>query len=160
MKKVSLICIIGLALLSACSEGTGVDSVEDNVPTPNAAYEVSSIEIDGRIVISSAAKIFEPNNCILPITISNGTEEDAQISMMQFKVNGPGEADSGNMFGQTVASGEITTAHIHFPTRQCDELLEISAPNLTCKTDSGSCEDSVVFEPGEKMQFTRVAVEG
>lgn len=151
--------ILGLALLvSACSEtqapesSDGVTAGEDNISMPS---DETTKAVDGRIVISSKPKGFEPNACILFITIRNGTQAEATVSMMQFTVTGTGEPDSGNMFGQSVAAGETNTAQLLFPTRQCDELLEISAPNLSCMTEGEDCSGAVEFESAPDLTIKR-----
>lgn len=160
MKFVSIFCtsITLVLFLTACSETKPQENVEieeaseDN--SPQLLNEVVKA-VDGRIVISSKPKGFEPNACVLRITIRNGTDAEATVSMMQFTVTGTGEPDSGNMFGQTVAPGETNTAQLLFPTRQCDELLEISAPNLSCKTGGEDCSGSVEFENAPDLTIKR-----
>lgn len=147
MKFSSKLCtgLILASFLGACGQA---DTAEDGI-TPQLPVESVELGVpskDGRIVVSSLPKVFEPNACILPITIRNGTDAPATVSMMGFTVTGTGEPDSGNMFAQTVAPGDTNTAQLLFPTRQCDELLEISAPNLTCQTREEDCSESVEIE--------------
>jgi hypothetical protein len=162
MKHFVFASFCSLAFLAACSDGPA-EKVSDTESlqgsTPTETLEASEVEMNGKITISSLPKVFEPNACILPITVTNGTETDATVSMMQFKVSGPGDPDSGNMFGQTVASGGTVTATLIFPTRQCDELLEISAPNITCKTAQGTCEEAVVLKSREGLVLKRAELQ-
>lgn len=131
--------------LGACGQADVADEIVTAAPTETSIETKTPIK-DGRIIVSSLPKVFEPNACILPITIRNGTEAPATVSMMQFTVTGTGEPDSGNMFAQTIAPGETNTAQLLFPTRQCDELLQISAPNLTCQTEETDCSDILEIE--------------
>jgi len=147
--------LIGVSLLVSCGQAeTGQDGVS---PEPSETQlGLDGPSKDGRIVVSSLPKVFEPNACLLPLTIRNGTEAPATVSMMQFTVTGTGEPDSGNMFAQTVAPGETNTAQLLFPTRQCDELLEISAPNLTCKAGEEDCSDLIKIESADDLTIKYV----
>jgi len=140
--------------LSMCLMACYDSPAETEVPIESTLDEkrVEAIT-DGRLVLSSLEKVSEANACILPITISNGTDKPATISMMQFEVSGPGESDSGNMFGQTVAPGEINTARILFPSRQCEELLEINPKNLKCEMNGLDCVETIEFESQEGLAF-------
>lgn len=146
-----LFTLLALSIsLMACSDLPA----ETEVPIESTLDEKGVEAItDGRLVLSSLEKVSEANACILPITISNGTDKPATISMMQFEVSGSGENDSGNMFGQTVAPGEINTARILFPSRQCEELLEINPKNLKCETNGLNCVETVEFESREGLAF-------
>lgn len=147
--------LLGASLLVACGQAeTGQDKVAPELTETQVGLD--SPAKDGRIVVSSLPKVFEPNACILPLTIRNGTEAPATVSMMQFTVTGTGELDSGNMFAQTVAPGETNTAQLLFPTRQCDELMEISAPNLTCKTGEEDCADIIKIESADDLTIKYV----
>ena len=59
------------------------------------------------------------------------------------------------MFGQTVSPGAINTARLLFPTRQCSELTDIIAPNLTCLRGETDCADQIKFEATEGLSFQR-----
>lgn len=152
MKLSSKLCasLICASVLGACGQAEITEDIVSSEPAVTSTEVVVTIN-DGRIVVSSLPKVFEPNACILPITIRNGTEASASVSMMNFTVTGTGEPDSGNMFAQTVAPGETNTAQLLFPTRQCDELLEISAPNLTCQTEGRNCSEAVEIESGPDL---------
>ena len=141
--------------LGACGQADVADEIALTDPS-ETSVEANALIKEGRIIISSLPKIFEPNACILPITIRNGTEAPATVSMMQFTVTGTGEPDSGNMFAQTVAPGETNTAQLLFPTRQCDELLKISAPNLTCQSEQADCSDIVHIESAPDLMIKYV----
>lgn len=147
-------CAIALTF-AACSNNSEPNSDNEAVIEPVTSAEVETKATDGRIVISALPKVSEPNACILPITVTNGTEDTTTVSMMQFTITGTGEDDSGNMFGQTVAPGETNTARLLFPTRQCNELLEITAPNLTCRMGEADCSEKVEFEETEGLSFKR-----
>jgi hypothetical protein len=147
-------CLIMALGLAACGNNSDVRS--DNAATESVTPVEAETEVtDGRVVISALPKVSEPNACILPITITNGTDDTTTVSMMQFTITGPGEDDSGNMFAQTVAPGETNTARLLFPTRQCDDLLEITAPNLTCRVGETDCSEDVEFEATEGLSFKR-----
>ncbi len=148
---ISILILIGF-IVSGCAEKP---EAELTVPALEGINILDKKAADGRLVISSKPKISEPNACILPITITNGTDLETTISMMQFTITGTGEDDSGNMFAQTVAPGDTNTAQLLFPTRQCDELLEITAPNITCVVNEADCSDEVEFEAGENLNFKR-----
>lgn len=75
--------------------------------------------------------------------------------MMEFTITGSGQDDSGNMFAQNVAPGETNTARLLFPTRQCEELSVITAPNLTCKSGETDCSNSIEFEAKDGLIFQR-----
>lgn len=155
MMRLRFLFLLCAALtLAACGNNSVPDETGDISEVTNTA-PVNEKAKDGRIVISALPKVSEPNACILPITVTNGTDVETTVSMMQFTITGKGEPDSGNMFGQTVAPGETNTARLLFPTRQCNELLEITAPNVTCKTGDADCSEKVEFEAGEGLAFTR-----
>lgn len=148
------ICLSAVLGLVACGNKSDIQK-DDVVTEAEAEIKLDNKATDGRLVVSALPKVSEPNACILPITVTNGTEETASVSMMQFTISGPSEDDSGNMFAQTVAPGETNTARLLFPTRQCDDLLEITAPNLTCRIGGDDCADKVEFEATEGLSFKR-----
>ena len=143
------------ALLVACGDTVSESETQDALSQEADTTSESSLVRDGRIVVSSLPKVSEPNACILPITITNGTETEATISMMEFTITGSGQDDSGNMFAQNVAPGETNTARLLFPTRQCEELSVITAPNLTCKSGETDCSNSIEFEAKDGLIFQR-----
>ncbi|CAM3692954.1 hypothetical protein [Litorimonas haliclonae] len=152
----SVFCAVASAtLLSTCGDTTSQPEIE-GADAPNAeATQEKTLAADGRIVISSLPKVSEPNACILPITITNGTETETIVSMMGFKITGSGQDDSGNMFAQTVSPGETNTARLLFPTRQCEELSVITAPDLTCQSGGKDCSDAIEFEAQDGLIFQR-----
>jgi len=149
MMRLFTLLALSISLMACSDSPSETEALEEAVPDK----EVVDLITDDRLVISSLDKVPEANACILPITISNGTDKPATISMMQFEVSGSGESDSGNMFGQTVAPGEINTARILFPSRQCEELLEINPKNLKCETNGLDCVETVEFESREGLAF-------
>lgn len=156
-----LCTVLVASSLSACGdapsdqEGDKVETQQESMTDDTASPQVASPATDGRIVVSSLPKISEPNACILPITITNGTETETTVSMMEFSVTGSGQDDSGNMFAQTVAPGETNTARLLFPTRQCEELTVITAPNLTCENGESDCTEAVEFEAVDGLIIQR-----
>ena len=149
-------CAIASAtLLSACGDTTSQPETEGADAPNTEATQEKAPAADGRIVISSLPKVSEPNACILPITITNGTEVETTVSMMEFTITGSGQDDSGNMFAQTVSPGETNTARLLFPTRQCEELSVITAPNLTCQSGEQECSDAIEFEAQDGLIFQR-----
>ncbi|RKQ69073.1 hypothetical protein DES40_1854 [Litorimonas taeanensis] len=152
MNRLIMLCCATFLGLSACGDPSRDVQNDESLQSD---IEETVLSTDGRIVISSLPKVFEPNACILPITVQNGTETEVSVSMMEFSVTGTGDDDSGNMFAQSVEAGETNTAYILFPTRQCDELLEITANNLTCKTMGEDCSESVEFESIEDLTIRR-----
>lgn len=153
--------LLTTAMLSACGDPASDQSVEEGSAVTADQTEQNQMEgtdalaTDGRIVVSSLPKENEPNACILPITIRNGTEIETTVSMMDFSVSGSGQDDGGNMFAQTVAPGETNTARLVFPTRQCEELSVITAPNLTCNTGGEDCAAAVEFEAVDGLIIQR-----
>ena len=142
-----LCAVLTAFVLPACGEAPSdqAPNVEET-KVENPADKGGGRVTDGRIVVSSLAKVSEPHACILPITITNGTDVETTVSMMQFSITGSGKDDSGNMFAQTVAPGDTNTARLIFPTRSCEELSVITAPNLTCKNGERDCSGDVEFE--------------
>lgn len=149
-------CIAVTILFAGCGNKTDTKPEEINEMPSVAVSEDMGGVTDGRLVISALPKISEPNACILPITVRNGTEATTTISMMQFTITGSGEDDSGNMFAQTVEPGETNTARLLFPTRQCEDLQLIIAPNLTCRSGELDCVDMVEFEATSELAFERI----
>lgn len=151
MIRIFSLSAIAFLVLSACSDSSESNDklVQEVVDAPVDAEKIT----DGRLVISTLEKVAEPNACILPITVTNGTDKPATISMMQFAVTGTGEDDSGNMFGQRVEAGETNTARILFPSRQCEELLEVKPGNLKCETNGMDCVENVEFESLPGLTF-------
>lgn len=137
LSPVFLCAVLAAFVLPACGKTASDQAAPD---------EGSTEAMDGRIVVSSLPKVSEPNACILPITITNGTDAETTVSMMEFTITGSGKDDSGNMFAQIVAPGETNTARLLFPTRQCEELTVITAPNLTCESSETDCAEAVEFE--------------
>jgi len=150
----TVIAGLSISVLSACGD-TPPQPQEDVTAAQDGTQEEVALATDGRIVVSSLPKVSEPNACILPITITNGTDSEATVSMMSFSVTGSGQEDSGNMFAQTVAAGETNTARLLFPARECAELSVITAPNLTCKTGGDDCVDAVEFEAVDGLIIQR-----
>lgn len=138
-------------LIVAC---TDMSSPKKDGPETDTPAEMPPAKVtDGRYVISALPKISEPNACVLPITITNGTDKPATISMMQFTVKGPGEEDSGNMFGQTVAPGATNIASLLFPTRACSDLMEIVSPVLKCTTEGQDCTERLELKSTDTLSF-------
>ncbi|WP_416878251.1 hypothetical protein [Litorimonas sp.] len=158
-KNVSLFALaaaLSVSALSACGDNPSDQTGDEETPVSQSQMEEDALPAtDGRIVVSSLPKVDEPNTCILPITITNGTESEATVSMMSFSVTGSGQEDSGNMFAQAVAPGETNTARLLFPARKCEELSVITAPNLTCKTEGEDCVDAVEFEAVDGLIIQR-----
>jgi|GEM_PF-2513761 len=150
-----LCAVASAALLSACGDTTSQPDTEGADAPIAETTQKTALAADGRIVISSLPKVSEPNACILPITITNGTEAETTVSMMEFNITGSGQEDSGNMFAQTVSPGETNTARLLFPTRQCEELSVITAPNLTCMSGEVDCSDAIEFEAQDGLIFQR-----
>ena len=154
----AIVTLFTTAMLSACGDSASDQSVEEGsavTADQTQMEEANTLATDGRIVVSSLPKENEPNACILPITIRNGTDVETTVSMMDFSVSGSGQDDGGNMFAQTVAPGETNTARLVFPTRQCEELSVITAPNLTCNTDGEDCAAAVEFEAVDGLIIQR-----
>lgn len=154
--SIALAATLSIAGLSACSDNTSDETRDaEDIVTSDQMSEDTSLATDGRIVVSSLPKVNEPNTCILPITITNGTDTEASVSMMGFSVTGSGQEDSGNMFAQTVSAGETNTARLLFPGRECEELSVITAPNLTCKSGGSDCTEDVEFEAVDGLIIQR-----
>ncbi len=151
MRSNLLFMAFAVVLMTACTDASSPK--EDETVTDTSTETPPSKATDGRYVISALPKLSEPNACVLPITITNGTDKPATISMMQFTVKGPGEDDSGNMFGQTVAPGATNIASLLFPTRACSDLMEIVSPVLKCTTEGQDCTESLEFKSTDTLSF-------
>ena len=124
----------------------------DTVPAPESFGEGVEIAMDGEVTISVTRLMEErdPNNCLMMMSVDNGTDDTVTAGLFAFDVAGGGETTSANMFPQTAAPGERATAQVILPGRTCDVAETITGGQANCTVEGGgSCMEALEFANAE-----------
>lgn len=170
MKILLLSCCAAIVLMG-CQNKAAKDINEDDVnaedstaQTPAAELPVVTLEpalkpapikvpLDGTITISPEPLISERSACILPLRVSNGTEDEVSVSMFDFKVTGLGKPDAGNMFAQPTPSGQARTARIILIGQSCEAFDTVTISEVLCVSGDTICPVIVDFEDSAELKL-------
>ncbi len=145
-----------LFALAACSGSDApkaeADPAPAAAPAPMAAQNTAAAAA-GSVVISVDRVVQEtdPDNCLLMIAVSNGTDETVAAGLFTFELSGGGESTGASMFPQTTEPGQTKLAQVILPGRSCDVAETIEGGQPQCRVNPGteeasSCLDALVFE--------------
>ena len=156
MKHVSL-ASAALLLVACGGDSAGVDTSDDPVAASGtapvaAAPQADADVVDGQVTLTVDRVIEEtdPDNCLLMMSVRNGTDDTVSAGLFAFDVEGAGETAGANMFPQTAAPGETKTAQIILPGRDCAVAETITSGQPACMIDgTESCVDALVLADGE-----------
>ncbi|MGB6231229.1 MAG: hypothetical protein WBF53_14000 [Litorimonas sp.] len=145
-------------LLAACSGSDPATRTSEAAQTSEAPTDVlapaeipvleesgsasSAFLEDGAVVLTVDRLIAEDSACLVMMSVVNGLEEPANAGVFAFSVTGNGVESGGNMFPQTAAPGDTTTAQIVLPGADCDNVQVIEDGQLNCTlpdSDGKSC---------------------
>ena len=151
--------IIMAALLSACQQ-PAVDAEKTSPETQSAPARPAIAEIkpdvkSGVVRLRINQLVSEPRACIIPILVENGLAAPTSVTMIAFKLSGPGEDGKGNMFAPVAAPGEVSEARVIVEGQSCDAFDTISIPELRCTSNDESCADKVELIDGESLRFAQ-----
>ena len=124
----------------------------DTVPAPSSLGEAQSVPMDGDVTISVTRLIEEsdPDNCLMMMSVDNGTDDTVSAGLFAFQVEGGGASVGANMFPQTAAPGTRETAQVVLSGRSCDVAETITGGEANCRIEGGgSCVDALDFSGGE-----------
>ena len=151
MKRLILLA----ALLPACQPEAGSDQLPaDNKPGVTETRPKPAVK-SGVVRLRLNAPVSEPLACIIPIAIENGLEASTRVTMIAFKLAGPGDDGTGNMFAPAAAPGEISEARVVVEGQSCDAFDLIRIPEIRCTSGEESCADKVELIDGKALRFSR-----
>ena len=149
--------ILLAALLTACQPEA------ESIQAPSApAAAVTKAEIKpkpevkaGVVRLRLNAPVSEPLACIIPISVENGLEASTRVTMIAFKLTGPGNDGTGNMFAPAASAGEISEARVVVEGQSCAAFNVIHIPEIRCTSDEQSCTDKIELIDGKALRFSR-----
>lgn len=161
MKHARLISVFAL-VLTACGNSSDVSSVESPTESSTAETQMdvvsldqpsnipSSMDADGKVLITVERLVPESAACLVMMSVVNGTDETVNAGLFAFNVTGNGETAGANMFPQTAEAGVIKTAQIVLPGADCKNAKQIDGGQLNCRlVDSGeSCMNVTELRDG------------
>jgi len=158
--KVFYTSICAAVLLVACqnniSEDDAIEVVnleDESTVDPNAVPIPAPVKVplDGDITVSVEPLVSEEAACIVPLRVSNGTENEVSVSMFGFKITGSGNDDTGNMFAQPTPSGEARTARVILLGQNCSAFDTVTINEVLCVSGGNQCADNVTFENSAEL---------
>ncbi len=140
-----------ILILSACQAPSSESEEKTDEKTP----EVQSSVKPGTIGLRLTPPVSEPKACIFPIGIENGLDNPTSVTMIAFKVTGPGEDASGNMFAPAVDPGERSEARVIIQGQSCDAFDTLTIPEVRCTSGEQDCSSKVELIDGGGLKFAR-----
>lgn len=109
----------------------------------------------GIVGLRLKAPVSEPYACIFPIQIENGLSNSTSVTMIRFKVLGPGDDANGNMFAPPAPAGEKSEARVIVEGQSCDAYDTLSIPEIRCTSGEDNCAAKVELIDGGGLRFAR-----
>jgi len=155
MKRFFLLSALITAPLLACqpSQSDKPEIASSAGETP-ALEDVVSVKA-GVVRLRLTTPVSEQFACIVPIKLENGLENSTQVTMIGFKVIGPGDDASANMFAPTAEAGGTTVARVIVQGQGCDAFDTLSIPEVRCTSGEEDCASKVEFIDGGGLKFAR-----
>lgn len=150
MKRFLLFALLISACQPANEAATGSSKDKPKLSEPVAA-DVKA----GVVRLRLNKPVSEPLACIIPISVENGLEATARVTMIAFSLTGPGDDSKGNMFAPAADAGAISEARVIVEGQSCDAYDTLSIPELRCTSGEESCEDKVEFIDGDGLRFAQ-----
>ena len=153
MKHVFLFTALLTAPLIAC-QPSQPDSSAPNEAEP-AATETEIQVKAGAVRLRLKTPVSEKFACIIPIQLENGLETSTNVTMIGFKVIGPGEDASGNMFAPKAEAGGTTEARVVIQGQGCTAFDTLNIPEIRCTSGEEDCASKVELIDGGGLRFAR-----
>jgi len=143
--------------VSACKPAqTETDeTVVSDSDTRSASADVAVEVKPGVVRLRLKTPVSEQYACIVPIQLENGLENSTQVSMIGFKVVGPGDDASANMFAPTADAGGITEARVIVQGQGCEAFDTLKIPEIRCTSGEEDCSAKIELIDGEGLRFAR-----
>ena len=141
------------ACLSACQPSTSDDKT---IAEEQAKVSFEDIPVKADVVrLRLKSPVSEPYACIFPIQIENGLSDSTKVTMIAFKVMGPGDDANGNMFAPPAPAGEKSEARVIVEGQSCDAFDTLSIPEIRCTSGEDNCAAKVELIDGGGLRFAR-----
>lgn len=136
--------LLAAALLAACQ------------PAQTGTQDAGEPEITAGVVgLRLNTPVSEPFACIFPIRIENGLNDSTSVTMIAFKVTGPGEDANGNMFAPPAEAGQASEARVIVEGQSCEAFDTLSIPEIRCTSGEQDCSADVELIDGGGLRFAR-----
>lgn len=144
--------ILAALPLAACLPSLG----DKNEAAETAEVIAEDVAVRADIVgLRLKAPVSEPYACIFPIQIENGLSDSTSVTMIGFKVLGPGDDANGNMFAPPAPAGEKSEARVIVEGQSCDAYDTLSIPEIRCTSGEDNCAAKVELIDGGGLRFAR-----
>lgn len=148
------IAVKDIAVKDMAEQEGGVAAGLPNVKLePGLSPAAIKVPLDGMITVSPEPLISERSACIMPLRVSNGTESEVAVSMFNFKVTGPGKADTANMFAQPTPSGQARIARIILIGQSCEAFDTVTISEYLCVSGDEPCPANIGFENSDEVKL-------
>lgn len=144
--------ILAALPIAACQPSSG-EKIEADETTKVAAEDVAVRE--DIVGLRLKTPVSEPYACIFPIQIENGLSDSTSVTMIGFKVLGPGDDANGNMFAPPAPAGEKSEARVIVEGQSCDAYDTLSIPEIRCTSGEDNCAAKVELIDGGGLRFAR-----
>jgi len=151
MKRLLLLAVLLSMPLNACQQ----PSQPNTEGTEEAGAEEAGTVKAGVVRLRLKTPVSEKFACVVPIQLENGLDNSTNVTMIGFKVIGPGDDASGNMFAPSAAPGETTEARVVIQGQSCDAFDTLSIPEVRCTSGDEDCAAKVELIDGGGLRFAR-----
>jgi hypothetical protein len=99
--------------------------------------------------------VSEPLACIFPIQIENGLADRTSVTMIAFKLTGPGNDANGNMFAPAADPNALVEARVIVEGQSCEAYDTLSIPEIRCTSGEDNCASKVELIDGGGLRFAK-----
>jgi len=153
MKRFLLLSVLLSAPLIGCQPSQS-DKSDTASAEKVAIDEVVSVK-DGAVRLRLKTPVSEQFACIVPIQLENGLANSTKVTMIGFKVIGPGDDASANMFAPEAEAGGITEARVIVQGQSCAAFDTLNIPDIRCTSGDEDCSAKVELIDGGGLRFAR-----
>ena len=161
MKRLLLLAALLAGALTACQPSqsdkptpSGGEAITEDAAKIDTAETEVSVKA-GAVRLRLKTPVSEQFACIIPIQLENGLETSTRVTMIGFKVLGPGDDASGNMFAPEADAGGKSEARVIIQGQGCAAFDTLSIPEIRCTSGDEDCAAKIELIDGGGLSFAR-----